>query len=442
MGEGEDRKYERVRETYRRPWLGAELRLHLILAPSTGSEALLTGIGTQVFCNTSAGQDEEVSTELADGRRNAFLWLNSRCPMPMAPLPPLLRPGFKCGLLTNASALAHPLQASSAPSPRFLTRPRVRTLAFSRPPLPTCAPIAPPSRALIRPPPPTQCRPQTGAPSASTAPTSTATPAKQCPHPTPALKTAECRSFRYCTRECQRADWAHHKKFCEALRNNVGVSGMLQADGYRRHGRGLLLCEMSCKAEEYVAAKDVNRAVHRRIRSSCVPESGFAALKARWEDHELLYAYEFGGVWSLLQADGYRPHGRGLLFCGMSCKAEEYIAAKDVNRPVHRRIRSSYVPKSGFPALEARWVDYEARPLPVERTVETTDTLDGSYPGQIFVMVISCPFDPVQKYQAFLMANWLHADHPAVALPTAAMATGIGKPLGRRLLTRLTTGIG
>ncbi|RKO89913.1 hypothetical protein BDK51DRAFT_46879 [Blyttiomyces helicus] len=130
--------------------------------------------------------------------------------------------------------------------------------------------------------------------------------------------------------------------------------------------------------------------------------------------------YAFGDVIKLVQYDGFKRHGRGVLLCELSCTAEEFYDPKDMTRPVHRRIRSMYVPESGFAALARLWMYNDSQPMPLDALLAKVDQLDRDFLGQYFVMILACPFDAVQKYQAFLMMNWLTEDHPKRVVISAA----------------------
>ncbi|RKO91161.1 hypothetical protein BDK51DRAFT_46009 [Blyttiomyces helicus] len=121
------------------------------------------------------------------------------------------------------------------------------------------------------------------------------------------------------------------------------------------------------------------------------------------------FDHVFGGLFSLLQADGFKRHGRGMLLCELSCAAEQFCIPKDVGRPVHRRIRSTYVPASGLAALGSRWAQVGPSPGPLGQLLDMVQQFvprDFPVHRQMFYIVVASPFDLVDKFRLYLMMNW------------------------------------
>ncbi|RKO89912.1 hypothetical protein BDK51DRAFT_46878 [Blyttiomyces helicus] len=115
---------------------------------------------------------------------------------------------------------------------------------------------------------------------------------------------AKCRTVRYCSQECQRAHWGEHRVLCTALagsfgplRGNTvqtihfdhafgGAFSLVQYEDFKRHGRAVLFCELTCKVDEFCAPKDVNRPVDQWIRSTYFPEWSLADLATLWENDD------------------------------------------------------------------------------------------------------------------------------------------------------------
>ncbi|RKO91049.1 hypothetical protein BDK51DRAFT_43978 [Blyttiomyces helicus] len=125
------------------------------------------------------------------------------------------------------------------------------------------------------------------------------------------------------------------------------------------------------------------------------------------------------------KGEGFKRHGTGVLVCELSCPAKEYISLKDMNHPVHLRLRTTYVPASEFAALESHWS------LPLGALASKAEQFGQGLigpgtvlpPGQVFKIIVVCPFDNAENYQAFLMVNWLAPEDPMRHLvPTVSLA--------------------
>ncbi|RKO89911.1 hypothetical protein BDK51DRAFT_31695 [Blyttiomyces helicus] len=170
-----------------------------------------------------------------------------------------------------------------------------------------------------------------------------------------------------------------------------------------------------CKAVQYRAHLGQHKPVCTAMTTNSVRSQGHG-IRA------ILFAHSFGGVFSVMQGAGFKRHGRGILLCEPSCAAEEFCGPTDMNRPVHCRIRYSYVPESGFGSLARRWEQEATQAAPLDSLLMTADMMGKgvAFPGQIFIMIIASPFDTVQRFQAILMMNWLSEDHSARRLKSTA----------------------
>ncbi|RKO90030.1 hypothetical protein BDK51DRAFT_42016 [Blyttiomyces helicus] len=195
---------------------------------------------------------------------------------------------------------------------------------------------------------------------------------------------ARCRSSRYCCPECQRTDWRLHKPICDRFAANAA----------------------------YAKTHD-----GERVKFKFEPcESG--GMRA------ILFDHVFGGVFSLLQMDGIRRHGPGMVLCKLSCASAEFSSPKDAGRAVHRRIRSTYVPAAGLAALDERWCKVETHVATLESFLGTPDMFKPANAkcfGQMFFLVVASPSDPVRKFDLYLMMNWLPIDR----VPRGAINTEI-----------------
>ncbi|RKO91234.1 hypothetical protein BDK51DRAFT_21278 [Blyttiomyces helicus] len=185
------------------------------------------------------------------------------------------------------------------------------------------------------------------------------------PAPSISLKScAKCRTVRYCSRECQVSHWGAHKASC-------APRGATIAPPLKR--------------------KTFHDFAHSQSAGT----------------RSLVFDHVFGGNDSLVQVDRFRKHGLGVVLCELSCSVVEFRAPRDRNRLAHRRIRSTFIPASGFAALDRRWDQDEPLHARVATLVKIAEKMECQNPGQLFVMIVESPFDMGQKYQAFLILNWL-----------------------------------
>ncbi|RKO91050.1 hypothetical protein BDK51DRAFT_43979 [Blyttiomyces helicus] len=85
----------------------------------------------------------------------------------------------------------------------------------------------------------------------------------------------------------------------------------------------------------------------------------------------------------------------------------------------HHPPRVSFVPEAEFVALEGRWEGHDSYPAQLDAE---NMAMGRGFRGRFFVFVIPCPFDESRLFQSYIIANWLHEDHSARWIPTAAMA--------------------